>query len=54
MEELVKREGFKPVRLTDNKYCLHPEYLIELLNFIGVMTQTLDKALWQDLKEKRR
>ena len=54
MEELVEREGFKPVRLTDNKYCLHPEYLIELLNFIGVMTQTLDKALWRDLKEKRR
>ena len=54
MDELLAREGLNVVRLTENKYCLHPEYLIELLNFIGVMTQTLDKQAWEGLKDKRR
>ena len=54
MNELLACEGLKAVRLTENKYCLHPEYLIELLNFIGVMTQTLDKQVWDGLKDKRR
>ena len=54
MNEFLAREGLKEVRLTGNKYCLHPEYLIELLNFIGVMTQTQDKQVWDSLKDKRR
>ena len=37
MEDLLKREGLFTIKKTENKYCLHPEYLIELLNFIGVI-----------------
>ena len=40
--------------MTENKYCLHPEYLIELLNFIGVMTFKTKEAAFNALKEKRR
>ena len=54
MDDLLVREGFKPVRMTENKYCLHPEYLIELLNFIGTMTFQREADTWKELKNKRR
>ena len=33
--EKLQQENLNEVKLTENKYCLHPEFLIELLNFIG-------------------
>ena len=37
LQQLIEREGLVPPKKTANKYCLHPDYLIQLLNFIGVL-----------------
>ena len=45
----LEREGLLKPKLTKNKYCLDPEYLIELLNFIGVMAHEKDPEKVQEI-----
>ena len=54
MKQLLESEGLFPVKLTENKYCLHPEYLIELSNFIGVLASRRMPLIWEELKARRR
>ena len=54
MKALLDREGLLPVKKTANNYCLHPEYLIELLNFIGFMANAEDQKKVEEMRKTRR
>ena len=54
MRQMLETEGLIPVKMTDNKYCLHPEYLIELINFIGVKASAKEKETRDRMRDLRR
>ena len=54
LRQMLEKEELIPVKMTENKYCLHPEYLIELMNFIGVVALVKEKETGDKMRELRR
>ena len=54
LRQMLEKEGLIPAKMTDNKYCLHPEYLIELMNFIGVVALAKAKETGDKMRKLRR
>ena len=52
--EKLEQEKLGTVKMTENKYCLHPEFLIELLNFIGCEVHERNVVEAQALTAERR
>ena len=52
--QLLEREELKQVKWTHKSGFLHPEYLIELLNFIGVISHRKEKQRSDEIRDRRR